>query len=108
MNNLHHVILLGLVINLKWHGQRHNQAVYVEALSARPTKPTCPTCGLACKSAGELTRYSKIHEDVLQPVTSNNRKFKCRICERTCKAVAGLKRWSCCDQIKRCHFSDKK
>ena len=60
-------------------------------LPARPKKHTFPTCGLVCKSAGGLTRHSKIHKDVPQPVTSDNGKFKSHICERTCKTVVGSK-----------------
>ena len=82
-----------LVNHLKSHGQWPNEAVYEEALPGHPTKHTCPTCDLVCKSAGGLTRYSKIHKDVPQPEISNNGKFKCyiHVCERTCKTKAGLK-----------------
>ena len=75
----------------KLHGQRSNEAVYEAALSGNPTKHTFPTCSLICKLAGGLTRHSKIHKDVTQPVISSNGKLKCLICKRTCKTVAGLK-----------------
>ena len=65
-------------------------------MDVHPTKHTYPTCGLVCKSAGGLTRHSKIHKDVPQPVNSNNGKFKCYICERTCMTVAGLKTHMVC------------
>ena len=80
-----------MVNQLKSHVQRHNEAVYEEALPARPTKHTCPTCSLVCKSAGGLTRHSKIHKNIPQPVTSNNGRFKCHFCKSTCKTLAGLK-----------------
>ena len=35
-----------------------------------------------------MTRDSKIHKDVPQPEISNNRNFKCYICERKCKTKA--------------------
>ena len=81
-----------MVNHLKSHGQRHNEAVYEEALPVRPSEETQPTCGLVCKSIGGLTTHSKIHRDVPQPVTSNIGKCKYHICERTWKTVAGLKR----------------
>ena len=80
-----------LVNHFKSYGLWPNEAVYEEALPGRPTKHTCPSCGLVCKSAGSLTRHSKIHKDVPQREISNNENFKCYICERTCKTKAGLK-----------------
>ena len=62
----------GLINHLKSHGLWPNEAVYEETLPARPTKHTCPTCGLVCKSAGGLTRHSKIHKDVPQPEMLSN------------------------------------
>ena len=62
-----------------------------KVLSWTSDKPTCTTCGLVCKSAGGLTRHSKIHKDVPQPKILNNGNFKCYICERTRKTKAGLK-----------------
>ena len=79
----------GLTINHGMHGYRPNGEVYEDALPACPTKHICPKCGLVCESAGGLTRHSKIHKDVPQMVTSNNGKFKCHICEHTCKTVLG-------------------
>ena len=81
----------GLVKHLKLHGLWPNEAVYEEALPGRPRKHTCSTRSLVCKSAGGLTRHSKSHKDVPQPVISDNGNFKCYICERACKAKAGLK-----------------
>jgi hypothetical protein len=81
----------GLVNHLKSHNQR-NQAFYEDALPARPPMHSCPTCGLVCKSAGGLTRHTKIHKDVPQPAApAKEGKFKCHICERSCKTGAGLK-----------------
>ena len=80
----------GLVNHLKSLGQWSNEEVDEKALPGRPRNNTCPTCGLVCKSAGGLTRHSKIHKDVPQPETSNNGNFKCYFCERTCKTEAGL------------------
>ena len=80
-----------LVNHLKSHGQWTNEEADEEALPGRPRNHTCPTCGLVCKSAGSLTRHSKIHKDVPQPEISNKGNFKCYICERTCKTKAGLK-----------------
>ena len=79
------------VNHLKSHELWPNEAVFEKALPGRPTRHTCPTCGLECKSAGGLTRHSKIRKDVPQLEISNNGNFKCYICERTCKTKAGLK-----------------
>ena len=81
----------GMINHFKSHGQKHNEAVYEEALPALPKKHTCPTCGLVCKSADSLTGHSKMYKDFPQQVISTHRKFKCHICERTCKTITGLK-----------------
>ena len=81
----------GLINHLKSHNQRQNQSFYEEVLPPRPPMHSCPTCGLVCKSAGGLTRHSKIHKDVPQPAPSKEGKFKCYICECSCKTEAGLK-----------------
>ena len=81
----------GFVNHLKSHGQWTNEEVDEGALRGRPRNHTCPTCDLVCKSAGVLTRHSKIHKGIPQPDTSNNGNFKCYICERACKTKAGLK-----------------
>ena len=81
----------GLVYHLKSHGQLPNEADYEEALPGRPRRHNCPTCGLVCKSAGGLTRHSKIRKDVPQSEISNNGTFKCYICKCTCKIKARLR-----------------
>ena len=40
--------MTGLVNHLKSHGQRPNEAVYEEAVPARPIKHSCPTCMYVC------------------------------------------------------------
>ena len=44
-----------MVNHLDSHGQTLNEAVYEEALPARPTKHNCPTRVLVYKAAGGLS-----------------------------------------------------
>ena len=80
----------GYVNHLKSHEQRQNQDVFKDILSPRPTNYTCSICSLVCKSAGGLTRHTKVHKTA-EPVATSNDNFKCHICQRSCKTEAGLK-----------------